>query len=1648
MSCRINRAEDGSIESVTDRFGRESELFKQINKVLDNGANEDVAYAAYLKATSIAKTMQLSSEPSLTGNVVQGILESVNDNWTSWENVSSELKIAEAQSNLEMSLHHFLNKVGVKVRTVPTLRDEDGNDVSAAGLADMTNRVIQLSKDSADISTLSEETAHFVVEILRKDDNPLFKSMYNLIEGYQEFKDISKPDSFYFKKYDGNIDMLKREAIAKVVTTHLVNGEQKNESKENVSRLKRWWDRVMQYIGKMMGKTQTDPFTSAAEVVFNNNLETLVNIDPVSAKLTGTFYQDLSRDETLKMFKKFEGVYGIKNLEISKLSSKDFKKYFKKVAGEDETIPRYVGKKNTPYEDQILKLRGSDANSISFNRLKQDKFVGEKEANRLKNNADVRMEFGTQGHLVMEDLVGLVFENNSSLVRIMRKQKIFTDDQVKMLHKSVLHLKKETDAQQKKVELEGGPKGKPIVLLEQFISDEKQGAGGKIDLLVLYTDNSAGIYDYKFKGTNGNTSKWNKNTKHLEITGDMYANSIEGYDSQLGIYRDALLGKYGITKVRQSRIIPVAVKYKNKDGYLFQSAEQIAVWTGSEDDSVHMQHIPVAEEMTGIESVDKLIQAEVRRYRKLSLKLRHAPFKDREELQLRMNTSRSITKDLQLSQNVTHALSEAARLLDRAEQGMSQQDPFTLNAKNEKVVNPKYLTEKELLELYEELQHFKHFTELYQVRKTLRESKSAAMKKIAAKLLGDIDKSSGLIGATIDGLRSAIVYRMDSKAKELGIKNFKYNRAIGYSSRYLDISEHDSPYSRYVHETMQAVNGSAIRFEKKLQEDIQQKEDVLKRYADSAGISLQDAFSELINPVTFNLHAKYSNDFYIAKDKAIQEGDSTWMQKYYSVNEEYYNEVFTKWKTDQFRRLGQKYSKAPTELERAKQNWLKRYDVKNHASAWLDVGGKYFTFINEEQSKKDNFITAEFNKISRTPELKEFYDFHVSKIKEFERRFGTDLGHTFVPNVQKSLVDSLLESDNKWSSFTAAMADNFKARQHQMDLSYQDKDGNPLRQIPRLYTAELTSEDEFGNEVVDKSLRSTELGRSLYLLGQAAIRYELKTEIEDEFLLIKAILDDGAISEVAENKEGRSVKAGFNRVKTLFTTASSAEQFTDIIDNALYGVNLKTKDIVSKDGYSLNRTFLSLKTFHSIAALGLKTPVALGAMFSGTLGIHIQGSKALHFTNKQVMAAEAMFLSRDPKVRAVVDYFQLAVLDVSNRRADMLSSSYRAKYLTGDRWFEFLAQADKVVDSILGVAMAQNHGFDSNGKLKRLSQLPKGTKSLLDSMEMTDNPQYKDGTNIDKYTVKIPGESDAAYNSFRARHKKLSTKIKGTAHPEAVTTAGMSLINRFFLHYRSWLPGLANERFSGIKFDNVLDHWDQGTWRGFFGNFGPDQEFDDFNQLVTAELGALEYASTVLVDIGKIALDISTFGLTSAHKTKEGKARIQFEQYIQDQSMNEEFKYDTAEEKEEAYQQFLEMKRGNLKGAMAELRSVIMLLMLMMMLGGDWDEDGKVDIRQTYAGRKMYNILSRVYRETAVFWDPTEMTGPRSTGIPLLGLIQDGIKLVRNTSDELWDRVTGRQGVEKDDRVEAGYYTFKLAPGLGGLAKALEIYPQHKQSKT
>ena len=125
-----------------------------------------------------------------------------------------------------------------------------------------------------------------------------------------------------------------------------------------------------------------------------------------------------------------------------------------------------------------------------------------------------------------------------------------------------------------------------------------------------------------------------------------------------------------------------------------------------------------------------------------------------------------------------------------------------------------------------------------------------------------------------------------------------------------------------------------------------------------------------------------------------------------------------------------------------------------------------------------------------------------------------------------------------------------------------------------------------------------------------------------------------------------------------------------------------------------------------------------------------------------------------------------------------------------------------------------------------------------------------------------------------------------------------------------------------------------------------------------------------------------------------------------------------------------------------ELRAVFLLIGLMLALGGDWDDDDKVDLKQSWAGRKLLSVVNRIYRETAVFYDPTEMTGPRASGIPLISLAQQGLKWTSNSMDEMRDRLFGEDSAQ--DRTGPGYYTWKFLPGLSGVVRAAEIYPQDK----
>ena len=134
---------------------------------------------------------------------------------------------------------------------------------------------------------------------------------------------------------------------------------------------------------------------------------------------------------------------------------------------------------------------------------------------------------------------------------------------------------------------------------------------------------------------------------------------------------------------------------------------------------------------------------------------------------------------------------------------------------------------------------------------------------------------------------------------------------------------------------------------------------------------------------------------------------------------------------------------------------------------------------------------------------------------------------------------------------------------------------------------------------------------------------------------------------------------------------------------------------------------------------------------------------------------------------------------------DLLSSTIKGKLMTTDRWFEFLARADRTLDAIAASALAMNYGVHpETGKLDLLRYLPEGTKSLYDTIEFKKNPKWTRTGTEDRYITKIPGvenleENNNNWVNFRQKVDRIGSKVKGAVKSEDRYNSQNRLKNRF-----------------------------------------------------------------------------------------------------------------------------------------------------------------------------------------------------------------------------------------------------------------------------
>lgn len=1549
------------------------------------------------------------------------------------EEVFNEIPlIIENLKNVETKMSQLGKRLGITINYKDQVAyvKSDGTKATVKSSANAYLKLIEITK-GADIRNLTEEMAHIVVDSLEAAKNPLFYSMFNNIENHSQYPEIYES---YYDLYEGNIYMLKKEAIAQVIMNTIINKSLVIDN-EHDSRVRRWWDKVMQFLSTLFSRIFLDPYVKASHLMLEDAIEQTNSLENAyyariqENKETGTEAEQkiIQRSEQLVqgLVEKLKSHNAA--LEVVKVRLEDVEGIAPELAEEDGTINRYRGVPNGPWHGLTVLRRPTDESQKAF--ILKHGMSRSLEINSSPYNL-IKREHGTEGHMTLHKISDAILNGNkaSAFEEVKRLSPQYTAAQFDKLVKAVKKVHKIAIDTQNSID----PKYAPQILLETTIvnSDTAPTLGGSIDVLVIYSDNTASIFDWKFiTPGRDQISGYGNKTKLSEFP---FLDKLDGYDIQIGLYKTMLRENYGVSRIRHSRIVPIHVRFKY-DVVNKQFLNEVTLLQEGTD-SEYLEQLPVANELTNIPTIDKLLDQQLRIRRDKLISFTTVRPQERDKLKLQIDQLTQNIQSLQVRHDVATTIESGVKLVKEVKNRIDEDSEY----EEDGTINTKYIGTTELLDMRERLSFYDAIMEAHDYMQLIKVNDAKLHTKIEALIQGH----AAAFGLT----KTRIQLKLDERAVELGKKQgvqmTKMSRELGFrSQQFLNLSQIEEPAFQALYKLVDQDNNKTRKAVNELVESVEMvQRALLEDPSLPNGVKVYDL---ILDPKTNDLRPKYKKEFWDARNDAIESGNWKFFKEHYKVKDDY-KTLLAHYKALAFDAIDlrhpdavDKNGKVVGKIQEAKRSdeksrWIQRFDVINHPeTAWLNKSLYLIANLNDEAM--EHHITAEYDTIRKNTNLKAFYDMHVKYMLEFKKILGATYGHNFVGNIHRDILDSIFHGNMSTSSLYQSMLDGLQVREH--NLMYGSRDlqtGELKKDIPKLYLLPLR--DSNGN--IDPSLKSIDLGKNLILMGIAAYNYKHKSETLDEALLLESMLQNNSFGETMRTEAGEILQnlAGGFESRRSGTPAKNLKAFQTFMNYYWYGAKKSSKDVQRKLGkttISTDRVIGTARNYLALKYLGLALVPGVATYLGGRMNFMYQAVKGRHITKEGYREATKKGLSRDDTYRAFAEHFEIYQSDLKVRKANQLSINSATNILTHDNFFAPYRIADESIDRDLLYSMALNHGIDETGKIKRLSQLPEGAKSLIELSTVTENPNWQKGSVTNKFNLEIEGLSDLEYIRFRNMSRKMARLIKGSMTNEDVNIVNTTTLGQAMMQFKNWMPGTMEARFGKIEWDSTLESFEEGTWK----SFSKDQI------LLEGELQS--YTGLVATNVMRLGMEIATFG-GYKYALNDDKMKYHFDNYVNEMVLLGDERFIEAlgnpERLEELYTDFIDMKRSNIKAFASELRAVILFLTAIMFIGGDWDDDGKSDYRETWAGRTLYRLLNRTYLEIGYYADMGEWQRVITAPMPIVRLSVDIYRLIANTKDEFRDALLGENA--PNDPTPWLYYGSDFVPGYNQVGGFFEVFKQ------
>lgn len=1202
---------------------------------------------------------------------------------------------------LDEKVTGFLKQIGVDVKTVKAIIDSEGNKLDANAVANLLTKTIDVVDGKAQLDTLPEEASHFLVEILKQNSSPLYNSMLSEIEGYDLYKQTLNE---YGEVYKGNEAKIKDEAIAKVIASQIADQFEQDSKK---SRVATWFNRVINFIKEKLGLIDKDELNDA--IIKDNPFGEAASLIYDKRRLNPNFkFEDYEYDspETEKYFQLAQP----KQIE-DKIRTK-----FDISGGENGgRYTRLVDDKQIEVKNRLSDSRQADI------RVKSDK---------QKQQEEVQKITGVKGHKDLDNIIqrAVALRDN----KLVPARQVRTDeDTYNTLERYVNQM------------LETLPSDARIVT-NTPIYDSKRDLAATPSMIIIHPDGKVDIHKWLFTSlTRGNTV--NKNSE-IEAT------------KTLQEQKKILAENYGINKFGKIRVIPIETKFI--DGFLSSIRTGDQTFKSSEE----LNPIPISEEMTGNEKLDRVISSllvkksvlENSKLKADSTPKERVEFNERKYAQL-AQINKAI-RDIQLKQDVKEFVN------------------IGLSAIQEMANTPiNQYSEERLLDLQKTMQFYgKDMLNLVanQVKDFSEEDKAE---------LGRLTTEAQLYTSNI---QDEVERRLLSITGRDDLNDARKQTGV-YERMFRTISQQTNPIIQSFWQLVQGAKAKTRDSVTELNERVKTAVDNLRNA--QPGIESGKIFDFMLRKSDdgkLSVIPKYDANFYKQLQEARANKDTTFIKNHTTFNTKAYEEAFSNLEETLAYQYRNDVDKDEKISDRIKSFRNKYSDNENG----LSNPKNYFVKLNEDS----NLYSKEYKNIQSKPALKDFYDLWMKESKNFQDYIGKDLGGRFVWNVHNTLIDGIRENGFGAFKNMSSVLDHLEARAGETLGMIDPETGRPLYQLPTYYT------DSF-----DVKNQSKDLGKVLSLVGAMAHNHRYMGDIESTSKLLEQALSNQ--QEIQTDNNGNPITNKLtNAVAKAVGSSGSLDQMRDYMNYYLYGVKNKTKDFTIKIGDRNISTLASINVLRNwfVGKSLSANPVSIVAhALRGETNVRIVGAMGRFFDNKQYTKAIGKLVARDSKFFSLAGYFDLMDGENFKKHAETLSASKLSQYITYDHMFIGHRATDYAVrNGVLG-AMLESHTY-KDGKIIKAQE---GDVSLSDLIQVKNDKLDFGG---------IPKE---VLEGFRNKVQTVGDRVFGMNTRDDMKLAQLNVLTRALMTFRNWIPGMVDTRYRELTHNEDLDAYELGRYRSFWG---------------------------------------------------------------------------------------------------------------------------------------------------------------------------------------------------------------------------------------